>query len=352
MNNPDEKTAREKAWNIHQSSVVMDAHHDILMDVLQSRQNGEKARLNTYWAPKLRQGGINVQVLPIYVDTQFLPEQALRITLRTAEAYLADLDEDASTIAPARSFYEIEKRLSEGKIAALLGLEGVEGFGTDLEMFQVFYRLGLRVVSLTWNHRNAFADGTGEQGTNGGLTRLGFEAVDEMNRLNILIDVSHINQACFFDVLKTTNQTVIASHSNACGIYDHPRNLSDDQIRALADNGGVMGLLIHPGIIDPDHPTISRCVDHLAYVADLVGIDHIGLGTDFTEKELSIATTQAMSKLAMVDLSVLQSGIEGLSKIEELPHLTEEMVRRGFSEVEIRKILGENFLRVMKKVLV
>jgi membrane dipeptidase len=352
MSLPDEETIKEKAREIHHNSVVVDAHHDILMDVLQSRQNGEKARLNTYWAPKLLEGGVNVQVFPIYMEPKYLPEQALRMTLRTAEAYLADLEEDDRVIAPARSFLEIEKRLAEGKIPALLGLEGVEGFGTDLEMFQVFYRLGLRVISLTWNHRNAFADGTGEQGTNGGLTRLGFEAVREMNRLNVLIDVSHINQACFFDVLKTTNQTVIASHSNAGGVYDHPRNLNDDQIRALADNGGVMGLLIHPGIIDPDHPTISRCVDHLAYVADLVGIDHIGLGTDFTEEELAIASTQSMSKLTMVDLSVLKSGIQGLSKIEELPHLTEEMVRRGFSENEIRKILGENFLRVMKKVLV
>jgi len=352
MNLPGEEAVKETAWKIHQNSVVVDAHHDILMDVFNSRQNGSEARLNRYWAPKLRKGGVDVQVLPIYVDTQYLPEQALRITLKTAEAFLADLEEDDSNIAPARSYSDIEAILGQGKIAALLALEGVEGFGTDLEMFQLFYRLGLRVVSLTWNHRNAFADGTGEQATHGGLTRLGFEAVCEMNRLNILIDVSHINEACFFDVLDASDQVVIASHSNARDVYDHPRNLSDDQIRALAHNGGVIGLLIHPGIIDPANPTISRCVDHLAYMADLVGIDHIGLGTDFTEEELSMAATQSMSKLTMVDLSVLQSGIQDLSKIEQLPNLTEEMLRRGFSEDEIRKILGKNFLRVMKQVLI
>ena len=145
--------------------------------------------------------------------------------------------------------------------------------------------------------------------------------------MNMVVDVSHINEACFFDVMKTTTQPVVASHSNARGIYDHPRNLSDEQIKALAENGGVMGLLVHPGIIDPKLPTLSRCVDHIAYVADLVGIEHIGIGTDLLEDDLAVPVTEFMAKQAMIDIEVLRNGIPGLGRIDELPNLTTEMVQ-------------------------
>ncbi len=342
----------ERAKEIHQNAIVVDAHHDILMDVFDKREKGYRGRLNSYWAPKLKKGGVNVQVLPVYVDTQYLPESALRITLRMIEAFNADLEDDASIMAPAMSFSEIESRLEEGKISTLLGIEGAEGLGMNLDLFHTMYRLGVRVIGLTWNHRNSFADGTGEQATGGGLTKLGFAAIREMNRLNIQIDVSHINERCFFDVLDTTEKPIIASHSNVRAILDHPRNLSDAQIKALAENGGVMGLLIHPGIIDPKNPTISRCVDHLAYAADLVGVDHVGIGTDFMEDALAIPMDEEMAKQSMIDLEVLQSGIKDLGRIDELPNLTVEMVRRGFSNEEIEKILGRNFLRVFKEVLI
>lgn len=337
---------------LHKNAIVVDAHHDILMDVFKQRRQGKKGRLHAYWAPKLAAGGVNVQVMPVYVDSEYLPESALRVTLRMIEAFHADLEDDHSLIAPAFTFHEVEAHLKEGKIAAILGIEGAEGLGANLDLIHTMYRLGVRVIGLTWNHRNAFADGTGEQETNGGLTKLGFAAIREMNRLNILIDLSHINQACFFDALDSTSQTVIASHSNARGIYDHPRNLSDEQIKALAQNGGVMGLLIHPAIIDPENATISRCVDHLAYVADLVGVDHVGLGTDFVADALALPIDEEVARQAMVDIEVLRSGFPGLQRIEDLPNLTVEMVRRGFSDEEIEKILGKNFLRVFREVLI
>lgn len=343
---------RKRSDELHSRSVVVDAHHDILMDVLSKRRKGYKGRLNSYWAPKLLKGGVKVQVLPIYIDTDYLPESALRVTLRMIEAYHADFEDDDSILAPAQSFADIETKLKAGKIPALLGIEGAEGLGSNLDLISTMHRLGVRVIGLTWNHRNAFADGTGEQETHGGLTKLGFAAIKEMNRLNILIDLSHINQACFFDAMNTTNTTVIASHSNVRALYDHPRNLTDEQIKALAQNDGVMGLLIHPGIIDPQQPTISRCVDHLAYVADLVGVDHVGLGTDFTSDALAMPIDEELARSAMVDLEVLQSGIKDLNRIDELPALTEEMLRRGFSDDEIQKVLGNNFMRVFKKVLI
>ena len=347
-----EENLIDYAEKLHHASIVVDAHHDILLDVYQKRQQGEHGRINSHWGPMLRKGGVDVQFFPVYVESEYLPEMALRLTLQMTESFLSDLEEDDSHVVPVFSYTDIEKALNNGKIAGLLALEGAEGFGNDLTFFKTFYRLGMRVVGLTWNHRNAFADGTGEQGTGGGLTRLGFAAIKEMNRLKMLIDLSHINERCFFDVLNTSTQPLIASHSNVRGIFDHPRNLSDDQIRALAANGGVMGLLIHPGIIDPELPEISRCVDHLAYVCDLVGVDHIGLGTDLLEDGLAGPITEEAARQAMVSVDVLKSGIRGLNRIEFLPALTIEMVRRGFSEIEIRKILGENMLRVLKQVLV
>jgi membrane dipeptidase len=341
-----------KAASLHASTTVVDAHHDILLDVIASRQQGKRGRINQYWGPKLRNGGVNVQVLPVYVDSYFLPELALRRTLTMVEAFHADFEDDNSLVTSVTSYSQMEKALSDGKIAAFLGLEGAEGLGNDIELFHTFYRLGMRVISLTWNRRTAFADGTGEQATGSGLTQLGFAAVREMERLHIVVDVSHINEVCFFDVVETTQQPIIASHSNAKGIYNHPRNLTDDQIRALADNGGVMGLLMHPGMIDPEDHSISRAVDHLAYVADLVGIDHVGIGSDFMEDALAKDMEKVSTQESMVKQDVLLASIKNCGRIDELPHLTEELVRRGFSDDDIRKILGENFLRVFRKVLV
>ncbi len=343
---------RHKSDSLHHRAVVVDSHHDILMDVFSKRNKGYKGRLNSYWAPKLQRGGVNVQVLPIYVDTEYLPESALRVTLRTIEAYHADLEDDQTIICPAFSYADAAKALAAGKIPAFLGIEGVEGLGHNVDLFSTMHRLGVRVIGLTWNHRNSFADGTGEQETGGGLTKAGFAAIREMNRLHILIDLSHINQTCFFDVLKTIDQPVIASHSNVRAIYDHPRNLTDAQIKALAENGGVMGLLVHPGIIDPSQPTISRCVDHISYVADLVGVDHIGLGTDFMEDDLAMPMDEDMARASMIPLEVLTSGINGLNRIDELPNLTEELLKRGFTDEDVEKILGKNFLRVFEKVLI
>jgi len=350
--NLNEEEVLEKTRKFQKEFIVVDAHHDILLDVLASRDAGFRGRINEYWAPKLIKGGVNVQFFPIYVDTPLLPELGLRTTLRMAEAFNADLEENNTLIVPVKSFTEIQKAVANGKIAAVLAIEGVDGFGNDIDLFQTFYRLGVREISLTWNRRNAFADGTGEQETRSGLTKLGFSAIKEMNRLNILVDVSHINETCFFDVLKTTNKPVVASHSDVKAIYDHPRNLSDEQIKELAANGGVMGLLLHPGILDPKNPTISRAVDHISYVADLVGIDHIGLGPDFMEDTLAANMGMLNPASSMMSINDMVAVIENCGRSEELPNLTAELIRRGFSEDEIRKVLGENFLRVYKQVLV
>jgi membrane dipeptidase len=343
-------TAKDKAaLDLHQRMVVVDAHEDILMDVLRRRQSGETRVLNNVWAPRLKKGGIDVETFAIFIDSQYLPENALRRTLLMAEAFLSDLEEDSTSIAPARSYGEIQSVLDSGRIAAVLSIEGAEGLGTDVELWRTMYRLGVRVAALTWNRRTGFADGIGERGSRGGLTSQGFASIKEMNRLNMLIDVSHLAERGFFDVMETSTQTVIATHSNARAVCDHPRNLTDEQIKALAANGGVMGLLLHPGMIGPENPTVSHAVDHIAYVADLVGIDHIGLGADYSDEFL--ADFPASGQECIMPMEMLRAQVKGCGKIEEIPNLTVEMVRRGFSEADIRKVMGENMLRVFEKVL-
>jgi membrane dipeptidase len=334
---------------IHRRAVVVDAHQDIPLDVSAKRRMGAKGVIGKDWAPRLRAGGIDVQTFSVYVDAPYLPELALRETLRMVEAVRADLEEGPSEVEFATSVSHIDRIVAAGKIAALLSIEGFEAMGNDLDLMHTFYRLGVRMIAMTWNRRTAFGDGILETATGGGLTTLGFDAVREMNRLGILLDLSHLSRPGFFDALKTTQQVVIASHSNAQAICDHPRNLSDDQIRALAEAGGVMGLLLLPSMIDPKNANVSRAVDHIAYVADLVGIDHIGLGTDFSD-DYSTLIGNTLRTQSMLPPELIDARVKDAGRIEEMPNLTAEMLRRGFAEADVLKVLGENHLRVMREV--
>jgi membrane dipeptidase len=334
---------------LHDDALVVDAHHDILLHVQNRRQAGEHGVLASFWAPQLRAGGVDVQIFPVYLQSDFLPELALRQMLRCIEAFWADLEEDPGPFQPARSYAEIEAAVAGVKIAAVLALEGLEGLGNDLELLSLCYRLGVRVASLTWNRRTAFADGAGETETGGGLTSLGRAAIKEMNRLGMVVDVAHLSERGFWDVLKIAERTVIASHTNARALCDHPRNLWDEQIRAIAENGGVMGLLIHPAVIDPAAPTVARIVDHVAHVADLVGIEYVGLGIDLVSWILSPA--DARGGQALMSQEMLASMLPGMEQVGQLPNITAEMKRRGFADDEIRLFLGGNLMRVFREIL-
>ena len=334
---------------LHDGAVVVDAHHDILLHVENRRRAGERGVLASFWGPQLMAGGVDVQVFPIYVQSDYMPELSLRQTLRCVEAFWRDLEDDPGPFLPACSFAEIQGALCENKIGALLALEGMEGLGYDLEFLSLFYRLGVRVASLTWNRRTAFADGAGETATGGGLTHLGRAAIEEMDRLGMLIDLAHLSERGFWDAIGLSKNTVVASHAAVYSLVNHPRNLHDDQIRALADTDGVIGLMFHPAVIGPACPNVARAVDHIAYIADLVGIEHVGLGSDFMTFVLEVSGTYA--RQAMMSQAILESTVEGLEQVGQLPNITAEMKARGFRDDEIRLVLGGNFLRVFKEIL-
>jgi membrane dipeptidase len=191
----------------------------------------------------------------------------------------------------------------------------------------MLHRVGVRSIGLTHNPRSWAADGNAEDRNGSGLTAFGVRLVEEMNRLGMLVDVSHINERGFWDVMEVTRRPVIASHSDCKAVCDHPRNLDDKQIVALANNGGVMGVTFVPGFIDAKAPTLERLLDHIDYAVQVAGADHVGIGSDF------------------------DGGGTALKDATAFPRITEGLLKRGYSEGDVKKILGENHLRVLKAAI-
>jgi membrane dipeptidase len=194
------------------------------------------------------------------------------------------------------------------------------------------YKLGVRLLTLTWNQRNQIADGAGESRTGSGLTEFGLKVIGEMNNLGMLIDVSHLSETGFWDVIKRSNAPIVASHSNCYALCPHLRNLKDEQIKAIADKGGVIGITFVPNFLTQEKrkTTVEDVAKHIDYLVEKAGVDYVGLGSDFD------------------GTGGLPLGLEGVDKI---PNITEELLNQGYKEKDIKKILGENFLRVFKEVV-
>ena len=341
-------TFLEQAQALHQELTVVDAHHDIPMDVAHQHLMGKTSILSEYWGPRMHQGGINVQIMPTYVEGRYLPSLGMREIFRMVEAMLRDAEEDDSLVRSVTSFAAIEDALRDGRIASVIAIEGCDGIGGDPAILRVLYRLGVRMVSLTWDRRNAFADGTGQENP-GGLTKAGRTAVQQMFAHNIICDVSHLAEPGFWEVIDLAAGPIVASHSNAKAICDHRRNLSDDQIRAIADTGGVIGLNFYGYFVDADSPTLEKLADHCEHMVKLVGIDHIGIGADFLDGRLRDVARTAYRESGL-DAAAVDAWIPGCDAVEELPKFTAVLLERGFSRDDIAKILGHNFLRVFKQV--
>lgn len=315
---------------LHRSATVVDTHCDTLLSLASGRRElKERCDQGHIDLPRLKEGGVDVQFFACYIEPQYKPERAVKRVLQMIDVFYREMEANHSDIELARTVGDIERISSLGKVAAVLSIEGGEAIGDDLGILRVLHRLGVRALGLVWNERNSLADGLAERRTRGGLTNLGVQVVQEMNRLGMIVDVSHLTDEGFWDVIEVSRQPIIASHSNARAVCDHPRNLTDDQIVALAKNGGVMGMNFAPAFVRPEAPTIEDLLDHIDHICRLVGPDHVGLGSDFD----GISGTP-----------------RGLEDVTQLPSLTAGLVRRGYREADIRKILGDNHLRVMREV--
>jgi len=327
----------------------VDLHSDLPLGLLKRRFDGREGSLATEWLPRLRAGGVNLVVCAVYIDSIFLPEGALRRAVQLVDALLEEIA-SCPEFELALTLADIERITAAGRIAALLAVEGAEPLGQDLAALRLFYRLGMRMLSFAWMRRTAFGDGAWENDSRGGLTRLGRQAVREMNRLGIIADVSHASDQTTWDVLESSTQPVIASHSNVRAIRDHPRNLTDPMIEAIAASGGLVGVVAVAGYIADGEPTIARWADHVDHIVRLVGIDHVGIGCDFYDEIMAMGAAQEIP-VWNPGGSLGQLSFTGMRSWADLPGLTAELLRRGYTEGDLRKIYYDNFSRVMGVVL-
>jgi membrane dipeptidase len=327
---------------------VTDLHTDLPLALLQRRFEGVEGSLRSEWLPRLRAGGVNVAVCAVYIDDLFLPEGALRRAVQLVDALLEEIAACADEVALALSAADVERITADGKIAILLAFEGAEPFGNDLAGLRLFHRLGMRMLSFAWMRRTAYGDGAWENDSRGGLTRLGRQAVAEMNRLGIITDVSHLSDQTAWDVLDASTMPVIASHSNARALMDHPRNLPDEMIAAIAASGGLVGAVAVAGYIAEQGATVARWADHIDHMVALVGIDHVGLGFDFYEEIEAMGASHDIPAWSLGGLGAL--AVEGMSAWPDVPRLTVELLGRGYGKDDLGKIYGGNFLRVLNAV--
>jgi membrane dipeptidase len=331
--------------------LVVDAHYDLLLDVFRLRRAGERRVIERFYLGDLEASGINVLICSLFVRDQHLPEMALRHALNQIGMLHYEMEESPGRFALCRSASEVKKTVEAGKTAFLLSFEGVEPLGNDLVLLRLFYELGVRFMGLTWSRRNYAADGCHfrpvPEGSPGGLTAFGVQLVEEAERLGMIVDVSHLNDAGFADVLKFAKKPFIASHSNCRALASVMRNLTDAQIEALASKGGVMGLnnMIHfvypsedagPGVIPaakiPEgKPRYEGFFDHIRHVMGLAGPDHIGFGFDLCEFEKPEAERNK---------SVFPTYRHVIPFIER--------IEREFSKEIAAKIRGGNWMRIIE----
>ncbi|MDK2887220.1 MAG: rane dipeptidase [Thermoanaerobacter sp.] len=316
--------------SLHHQSVVVDAHCDVLTAMeVQNRRLNEAGKGGHVDLERLRRGGIDLLFMAAFIAPAYR-ERAVARAMILIDRFYSELEANGEELMMVTCYEDIAAARAAGKVGVLLTIEGGEALGGSLEVLRILYRLGVRSITLTWNGRNELADGVAEEGTRGGLTRFGREVVREMNRLGMLVDVSHLSEAGFWDVLEVSSRPVVATHANSRYICDHRRNLSDEQIRALAAQGGVIGLCFYPPFVHPTQPSLSKLLDHLDHMVQVGGIGCVGIGSDFDG---------------------IEEAIPELKDVSCLPLLTEALYQRGYRAEEISAILGGNFLRVLHQVL-
>lgn len=322
-----------KAKQIHQEATVFDGHCDTILEIVNYKGSlGSRASTGHLDIPRLKEGGIDIQVFAVFIEDIYKPDRSLKRALQLIDCFYNEIEKNQNEISLVTNFKQLEEVNKAGKIAAVLSIEGGEALEGDLAVLRVLYKLGVRLLTLTWNQRNQIADGLSESRTGGGLTEFGIRVINEMNRLGMLIDLSHLSEAGFWDVVKYSKTPITASHSNCYTICPHRRNLKDDQIKAIADGSGVIGITFVPNFLTQESrkANLEDVIKHINYLVEKVGVDYVGLGSDFDGTDS------------------LPLGLEG---VEKVPNITIELLKRGYKEKDIKKILGGNFIRVFKKVV-
>jgi len=328
------KAQEERAQRLHNEAIVIDTHCDTLMAYLPQRGRpkrtlGERSEHGHIDLPRMIDGGVTCQTFAIYTGNKPIVPDATLKSLKMTDVFYEGIEANEGIVA-VTSADEIVAAKKAGKTTGLLSIEGAEPLMGDIGLLRVFYRLGVRMLSFAWNFRTPFADGLNARRSESKLPELGVQALEEMDRLGMIFDVSHLTDSNFWDVADVMKGSFIASHSNCREIADVARNLTDDMIVALADHGGVMGLNFGAGFVHRENATVATLVDHVDRIVKVAGIDNVGLGSDF----------DGVGRLP-----------EGINDVSDLPNITRELVKREYSDEDILKFLGGNHLRVFREVI-
>jgi membrane dipeptidase len=345
----------ERALELHATVPVVDLHGDVPQNTRPRRRAGEERPLRDDWVGRWREAGVDVEGFTIGGDMPVSMDGAGRPDLRCREMVRDAVEEaEASdSLAVVRDARDLDAALATGRIALVLHLEGCRPLMGSLAGLHELFALGIRSAQITWNGANELGDGVGTPAA-GGLTRLGREAVREMQRLGVLVDVSHLAPAGVRNVLELAERPVVASHANAAALHAHPRNLTDEQIRGIAETGGVVGLCFVPTFIGPT-ATVDRLVDHAEHIVSLVGAEHLALGPDYVAMALpTMLADMAGDPLYAGEGDGLPEWAvfpEGLERVETLSTFTAALLERGWSEHDVVGVLGGNALRVLRDAL-
>ena len=337
------------AADLHQAATVVDCHNDLILLVDHFDKRQQPNHFAEFWLPELRAGGVDVQILPICLEESFQTEGGLRRTLLLVERIHQLAAEHADDVAVCLTGEDVDAVTASGRIAFVIALEGAHAIGQDPHLIRSLHRVGVRVVSMAHFGRTFLADGSGfDDSSRSRLTPQGVEVLSEMEELGIVFDISHLGVGGVDDVLERARRPFLATHSACLGITDTHRNLGDAQIKRIAELGGVIGVAAAiPFFIDMQSPTADRVVDHIEHITNLVGIDHVGLGPDFIDDYYQ----QVYGGWVLPAGFPAASSHAEVSRPSDLPRVTEALVRRGFAEGDIKKVLGENALRVLREVM-
>ena len=357
---------------IHQDLVVVDGHNDVIYEsIFQGKNIGQRISTGATDLPRLREGGVDVQVFAVWSDVAKWKSGAFKHANDQIDALEKMIAENADKISLAKSSRDIEAILKSGKIVALIGVEGGNMIEGKIDNLVRLYARGARYLTLTWNYNLSWASCAAmESGRmnpkDKGLTVEGRAIIRKMNALGMMVDLSHGGEQTFYDVLATTTKPILVSHSNAYELCPHFRNLKDAQLEALKKNGGVVGVNFYSGFLDPSYETrlkdlyvgkfgdkgdttlstwsmyeklpkelqrqadapLSKLLDHIDYLVKKVGIDHVAVGSDFDG---------------------IESSPQGLEDVSKFPLLTKALLERGYTKTDVAKIMGQNFLRILKE---
>jgi membrane dipeptidase len=365
---------------IHKDATVIDTHNDFISTSIEKKVSFDQSLKGTTHSDlkRMKEGGLDIQIFSIFCDENYGKGTAFAFANREMDSMYAIIQRNPTNTMLVKSPNDLATAVKKGMLGCMMGVEGGHMMEDRLDYLDSLYKRGARYMTLTWNNSTDWASSAADEraknnlGHPYGLNAFGEKVVERMNELGMIVDISHVGEKTFYDAVRVSKKPVIASHSCAYSLCPVPRNMTDDQIKALGKNGGVIHLNFNSGFVDSSfpaknrafiqrhqtekdsllklnpsdffanmrinekykneiddaRPTLAQLLDHLDHIVKLIGVDHVGLGSDFDG---------------------INSTPRELNDVADMPLITKALIARGYSKKDIKKILGENFIRVFKE---